>query len=124
MSEIQRRSESASVAIAINTAISSTPVYFGRHTMMVIHMPAAWTAASLAFKVGTTPDVTKAQPLYKVGDTGTAALLQITTPAAATSYVAPAELAPGMYVWLWSQNGSGTNTNQEAARAITLTLKA
>ena len=86
--------------------------------MLIVHMPAAWTAASIGFYVCDSYAGTY-QKLYD--DNGN--LVQIDSPSAAGAYAAPAEVAAARWVKLWSQNGSGTDTNQAAARTITVALK-
>ena len=89
-----------------------------RFTRLLVHMPSAWTAASIGFKVAPSNGGTY-QILYD--DNGD--LLQIDSAAASKSYAAPAGIAGAGWVKLWSQNGSGTNTAQAAARTLTLELK-
>jgi hypothetical protein len=108
---------STSVTIALSGNLSGA-FDMSRYSMGVVHMPAAWTAASLGFKVCAEEGGTYL-PLYD--ETGT--LVQISSPAASQSYNLPAELAGCRWVKLWSQNGSGTNTAQAAARTIGLDLK-
>jgi hypothetical protein len=103
-----------------NGANLSDELDFTEHTMLIVHMPSAWTAASIGFHVAHTSGGTF-QPLYD--DLGN--LVQIAgPPVASRDYQAPPELAGCRYVKLWSQNGSGTNTNQGAARTMAVSLKA
>ncbi len=89
------------------------------YTMGLIHMPSAWTSASIGFHVCSTLAGTFL-PLYDKNGS----LVQIASPAASSAYALPAEVAGAHFVKLWSQNGSGTNTNQGAARTIVVDLKA
>jgi len=98
------------------TGITESFIFDG--AMGVVELPAAWTSASLGFKVATT-EQGDYQPLYG----SDAALLQIASPSTSTVYVLPAELAAATYVKLWSQNGSGADEAQAAARTLKLTIK-
>lgn len=81
-------------------------------TDLMLHMPAAWTAASLGFKVS----LTKTGTFIPVYDGAT--LVQL-TPAVDKAYVVPMDqLQAAAWIRLWSQNGSGTKTDQAAAREI------
>ena len=113
------RSTATETAAIINGANLSGEIDFRSFSMMTIHMPAAWTPASMGFKVSTESGGTFI-PLYDENGN----LVQITSPAVDKAYVAPAELAAVRFVKLWSQNGSGTNTNQGAARTLEVDLKA
>ena len=88
-------------------------------TMGVLHMPAAWTAASIGFHVCSTQGGSF-QPLYDKNGS----LVQISSPAAACAYVLPADLAGCHWIKLWSQDGAGSGANQAAARSFTLDMKA
>ena len=87
-------------------------------TMGTLHMPAAWTSASIGFKVSPTSDGTFL-PLYDEHGT----LVQITSPSASQAYSLPTRLAGCGFVKLWSQDGSGSNTAQGAARSFLVELK-
>ena len=106
-----------SVTIANGAALSDA-IDMRRYSFLVVHMPAAWTAASLGFHVSGSLAGTF-QPLYD--DDGN--LVQIDSPAASQTYSAPAAVGGAHFVKLWSQNGSGTNTNQGAARTLALNVK-
>ena len=97
----------------------SEAIDFRRFALGLVHMPAAWTAAYIGFKVSPTEDGTY-QPLYD--DDGI--LVQIDNPAVDKSYLLPAKIAGVGWVKLWSQDGSGSNTNQDADRSLSLDLKA
>lgn len=86
---------------------------------MTVHMPAAWTAASIGFQVCDTADGTFL-PLYDKS----AAIVEIDGPAVDIAYAAPAEIFASLYVKLWSQDGAAADTNQGAERALIVTLKA
>lgn len=117
MSAIRRSSTSNSVTIASSGNLSSALEMSGA-SGGIIQMPAAWTAASIGFKVCNTVDGTYL-PLYDQDGV----LVQIDSPAVDKAYTMPTELFGALYVKLWSQNGSGTNTNQGAARTLTVTIK-
>ena len=112
-------SESMTIDISADDDLSDAAIEMRPYSMMVVHMPAAWTSASIGFKVSSSESGTFL-PLYD--DDGN--LVQIDSPAASKAYVAPAALAPALWVKLWSQNGSGTNTAQAADRTFTVDLKA
>lgn len=113
-----RIEKTATLTIA-NGAALSDELDFRYYSMLTVHMPAGWTAASIGFHVAHTSGGTF-QPLYdELGN-----LVQISSPSASRSYSVPPELAGAQYVKLWSQNGSGTNTNQGAARSLVVSLKA
>lgn len=84
----------------------------------IVYMPAAWTAASIGFKVAAEPDETPL-PLYDQD----AALVQIDSAVANQAFEIPPDIFGCRYVWLWSQNGSGTNTAQAADRELIVMLK-
>jgi hypothetical protein len=106
-----------SLTIASGAALSGA-IDIRPYTMMTVHMPAAWTAASLGFYVSTSKGGTYL-PLYD--DDGN--LLQIDSPAASKAYTLPAAVAASHFIKLWSQDGSASNTNQAAARTLILDLK-
>jgi hypothetical protein len=112
-----RDTHTKTVTIAISGNLSGA-IDMRRYSMLIVHMPAAWTAASIGFKVSSS-DAGTFQALYD--DDGD--LVQIDSPAASASYQANAEVAGAHWVKLWSQNGSGTNTAQAAARTLVLDLK-
>jgi hypothetical protein len=117
MPRITRDTHVKSVTIALNGNLSDA-IDMRHFTMLIVHMPAAWTAASIGFKVSSSNGGTY-QPLYD--DDGD--LVQIDSPAASATYQANAEVAGAHWLKLWSQNGSGTNTAQAAARTLALDLK-
>ena len=87
------------------------------HAGATILMPAAWTAATIGFKVCASEDGTFL-PLYD--DSGS--IVEVSA-AASKAFAAPAELYGAAWVQLWSQDGAGSDTNQGADRAITVLLK-
>jgi len=113
------RNEGVATGTIANGANLSDEIDVSQYAMLVVHMPAAWTAASIGFKVASASGGTFL-PLYD--DNGT--LVQIDSPTASKAYSAPAEVAGARYVKLWSQDGSGSNANQGGARVITVDLKA
>ena len=106
-------------AVIANGAAVSDAIELSQFSGMIVQMPAAWTAASIGFKVCNTPDGTFL-PLYD--DDGL--LVQIDSPAVDKAYSAPAPVFAAMYIQLWSQDGSASATNQGAARTLTVTMKA
>ncbi len=104
--------------IAINTAKSSV-ISMADYSGGLLQTPAAWTAASIAFKVCDTPDGTFV-PLRDQA----ANLVEITDVVAnaAAAYPLPDELFGALYFKIWSET-DGSDTNQQAARALTITLK-
>jgi len=113
-----RLNSSTIVTIALNGNLS-TVIPFSEFAGGVIHMPAAWTAASIGFTVSSSADGTFL-PLYD--DNGT--LVQIDSPAVSCAYSMPADVFAARFVKLWSQDGTGTLTAQDAARTIIVDLKA
>jgi hypothetical protein len=114
-----RRSGTTTLTID-NGANLSDELDFTEHSMLIIHMPAAWTAASIGFQVAHTTGGTF-QPLYdQLGN-----LVQIAgPPVASRDYQAPPEIAGCRFIKLWSQNGAGVNVNQGAARSVGVSIKA
>lgn len=118
MTTLLRRSCTFQTLTIAAGANLSDAVDFRHKAMLVVHMPSAWTAASIGFKVSSSEDGTF-QPLYD--DDGN--LIQIDSPAVDKSYSAPAALAGALWLKLWSQDGSASNTNQNAARSLVVDLK-
>lgn len=83
-----------------------------------IHMPAAWTAASIGFQISSSSGGTFL-PLYD----NSGSIIEIDGPSADTAYQLPKDLFGAHYVKLWSQDGAGADTNQGAARTLILELK-
>lgn len=116
---IERKSQTQTVNIANGANLSTEIIDLRDESMLIVHMPAAWTAASIGFKVASEYAGTYL-PLYD--DNGN--LVQIDAPAVDCAYVAPAEVAACRFVKLWSQDGAAANTNQGAARALVIDKKA
>ena len=83
-----------------------------------LHMPAAWTAASIGFKVSSSPGGTYL-PLYDEGGD----LVQIGSPSVDCAYQLPIALYGALHFKLWSQDGAGADENQGAARSIIVEVK-
>lgn len=81
---------------------------------LVVHMPAAWTAASLAFKVAPEKGGTFV-PLYDENG----ALLELTVAESTAVRVPTNWLAGNPWVQLWSET-AGADVAQGAARTITV----
>lgn len=113
------RGFSTSTVTIANGASQSGVIDLRYYTMMIIHMPAAWTAADIGFQVSTAEGGTYL-PLYD--DLGN--IVMVDGPAVSRCYQAPPEIAGCAYVRLWSQNGAGVSVNQGAQRSITVFLKA
>lgn len=107
------------ITVSADDDLTQEAIDMRHKSMLVVHMPSAWTSASIGFKVSSSETGTFL-PLYD--DNGN--LVQIDSPSASQAYVAPAALAAALWVKLWSQNGSGTNTAQAADRTFTVDLKA
>jgi hypothetical protein len=106
------------LTIAEDAAISEE-FEFSVYDKLIVHMPAAWTAASIGFQVS---DASGGMFLPLYDDDG--GLVQIDSPAVSKSYNAPAALAGAMFIKLWSQNGSGVDTNQLSAdRTMRINVK-
>ena len=115
---VSRFERNLTVTIA-KTANLSEEIDMSDKALLALHMPSAWTAASIGFKASPTPGGTF-QPVYN----SNGVLVQISSPTASKTYIAPAEIAACRYIKLWSQDGSGANKAQGAERAIGVELKA
>ena len=115
---LERQDSTVTATIALGAAVSDA-IDMQQYAMGTVHMPAAWDAASIGFKVSTTLAGTYL-PLYD--ESG--ALVQIASPAVDQAYTLPARVAACRFVKLWSQNGAGTDVAQTAARSLPLDLKA
>lgn len=113
------RGNTTSTATIAGSAALSDVIDMTRYAGGIIHMPAAWTAASIGFKVSTTSNGTFL-PLYDAEGS----LMQISSPSASQAYALPSDIFPARYVKLWSQDGAGSDTTQDAQRSITIDLKA
>jgi len=116
---IERKSQTQTVNIANGANLTTEIIDMRDESMLVVHMPAAWTSASIGFKVSSQAAGTFL-PLYD--DNGN--LVQIDSPAVDCAYVAPADVAACRFVKLWSQDGAAANTNQNAARVLIVDKKA
>lgn len=113
--EIERRN-SAPTATILNGAALSGPIEMSQYAGGTLQMPAAWTAASIAFQTSETLSGTY-QPLYTTAN----ALVEVTA-AAGRNYPLPDQLFGCKFVKLWSES-AGVGVNQGADRAIVMTLK-
>jgi len=114
---INRDYKATTLTILIGAALTGV-LDFQTFAAGILTMPAAWTAASIGFKVCSTPGGTFL-PLYdSLGN-----LFQITAPAASKAYQLPDELFGAHFVQLWSQNGAGVDAAQAAERSIGVMLK-
>lgn len=116
---MQRDTQEVEVTILSGAAVSD-PIGFGWWSMMVIHMPAGWTAADLGFQVA--PHGFPPQDWRTLNDE-TGARIEITGVIAAESFIAPANMAPANSLRLWSQS-AGAPVNQGADRVIKVELTA
>ena len=115
MAMFRRGMDHAGVTIAASGHTSGAIDFCGK-SFMVVHMPAAWTAASLAFQVCALEGGTYT-PLYD--DDGN--LLEIAA-SASKSFTAPSAIAGCAWVRLWSET-SGSNVTQDAERSFAITMK-
>jgi len=116
---IERKSQTETVNIASSGNVTTEIVDMRDYSLLLIHMPAGWTSASIGFKVASEAAGTFL-PLYD--DNGT--LVQVDSPAVDCAYSAPAEVAVARFVKLWSQDGSAGNTAQTSARVLLVDKKA
>ena len=114
--EMLRDDAEKNPTIASGTAVSTT-IDFRDHSMMIVHVPATWTAADLSFRTSTTVDGTFDDLYDEAGS-----LLVVTAVAAGNGYVVPARLAPAHFVQIISQS-AGTPVNQAVDRVLTLEIK-
>jgi hypothetical protein len=115
----------ARTSLAVDTTIGNGTALSGAINSQLfpggsIITPAAWTAASIGFKVCSTPDGTFVPLRDQIG-----ALVQITGVVidAAAAYPLPDELFGCLYFKLWSCTAAGVDTNQGADRVLTVVLK-
>lgn len=107
--------ENATLTIA-NGAALSDELDFTDKTKLIIHMPAAWTAAEIGFKVA-----------YESGGTFNVLYdengMRVEAEADADYVISiPSEYLAGCpYLKLWSQT-AGANVNQGAERSITVSM--
>lgn len=115
---IEREGVAKSVTVTSGGSLSSA-FDMRLFTMMVVTMPGAWTAASIAFKVAAAEGGSYV-PLYDEDGY----LVEINGPVSGRAYAAPAEVAVGRWVKLWSQDGAGNDVAQAGTRTLTVGLKA
>jgi len=100
----------------VKDTCETEPICFKSVTDMMLHMPAAWTAASIGFKASLTKTGTYL-PIYD-GDV----LVQF-TPLVNQAFVVPVpQLQATAWLRLWSQDGTGTKTDQAAARSLSVQM--
>lgn len=116
-----RRTAVETVTIALGAAVSGV-IDAQRYGAGIVIMPAAWTTADLGIQVCDTETGTFV-PLLDL-ENGYGTDVSINGAAAGKAYPLPPYVFAAPYFKLWSHNGSGTNTNQEAARTLTVLLKA
>ena len=110
------KTQSLTVTIPNGTAISAA-YSIESFTAGVLHMPAAWTAASIGFQVSSTFGGTYRELSDASG------LIEIVLPLADEAHMLPADIGAVKFVKIWSET-AGAGVNQGAARIITLDLKA
>jgi hypothetical protein len=103
------------VTIKSGTALSDL-IDLRRYPNAGYTMPAAWTAASIAFKVSY--DGVNFFSLKNAAGT----LIEHATPASGDARALPAEVASFYFVKLWSETG-GTGVNQAADRVFLVGTK-
>lgn len=111
------RASYSQIATILNGENLSTTISFYEFASGVIHMPAAWTAADIAFQVASELTDTF-QPLYD--DAGN--LVEISGPVAGRTVEIPASVLPSRFVKLWSES-IGSGVNQGADRALIVDMK-
>ena len=114
--EMLRDDAEKNPTITSGTAVSET-IDLRDHSMMIVHVPADWTAADLSFRTSSAVDGTFDDLYDELG-----ALIEVAGVTAGDAYVVPARLAPAHFVQLISQS-AGTPVNQAAARVLALELK-
>jgi len=111
-SEVEYEGETASATIASGAALSGAIDKRG-YSMVAVHMPAAWTAASLCLKASPTLAGTYSPVYDKTG-----AIYRVTAAAAICIVLDPVITAPLRFIKLWSENGAGADTNQADTRTF------
>jgi hypothetical protein len=106
------RTQSLSVTILSGEALSAAYSIEG-FTAGLLHMPAAWTAASIGFQVSSTFGGTYRELSDESG------LIEIATPLANEARMLPADIGAAKFVKIWSET-AGSGVNQAADRVITL----
>ena len=110
------RSSSVVTVTILNGAALSQAISMADYALGSIILPAAWTAASISFKVCDSNGGTFV-PLKVAAGT----ICEITV-AASGAYPLPAELLSCAYFKVWSET-SGSDVTQGADRILTLMLK-
>lgn len=113
-----RTPSAIAAAIPINTALSNV-INMSDYSGGSILIPAAWTAAAIAFKVCDSAGGTFA-PLYN--QVGVLVEISGIQTAAVAAYPLPDELFGCLYFKLWSET-AGSDTNQTTARSLVVILK-
>lgn len=115
-SNISMGPETKSATIAENEALSGEIDVRGKISGAV-HMPAAWTAASLGLYAAPSSGGTFAPVYDKDGS-----LYTVSVDASRCIIIDPQILVPLRYIKLWSQDGSGSNVTQGAERSFSVDL--
>jgi hypothetical protein len=115
MKRRRNQANTQTLTIASGAALSGE-LEFSPYDKLIIHMPAAWTAADIGFQVSNGSGGTFL-PLYDAAG----ARVEY-TPVVSTAALAPAGLAGAYWLKLWSQTG-GVSVNQAAERTIEVTVK-
>lgn len=116
-----RAGTTLTVTIANGAAVSGE-IDMHNYSMVIVHMPAAWTAARLAVQASPASGGTF-QPLYDE-DGNIICANGGANVAVNMSYVIPPSVAGARFIELWSENGAGADTNQGGDRVLTVDLKA
>lgn len=111
---MNNKSRSLQVLIASGTAVSE-PIDLRGISDMIIHMPAAWDVASIAFRASQAVGGT----FLPVNDDSDA-LIEIDTPVADTAYKAP-DINGARFIQIWSET-AGADVNQTADRTLLIDL--
>lgn len=114
-----RKNTTTTVTIASGASLSDE-IDMCLYAGMEVHMPSAWTAASIGFYLSRTSGGTFIGPAKDEDGN----ILQIDSPAVDEPYSTPAELFAARFVKLFSHDGSGNAVNQAADRVLGIDLKA
>lgn len=106
----------ATIDISDDAALSDVINKIG-HASMAVHMPAAWTAASLGLKAAPTEDGTYS-PVYDRNGS----LVSISVDASRVIVFDMEVVTALRYIKLWSHNGSGTDEDQAEDRTFYVDL--
>lgn len=102
--------------IILNGAALSNVMSFYEYAYGMLHMPSAWTAASIGFQVASELDG-PFLPLYDEAG----ALVEVTV-AVDQAFSLPVEVLSARYVKIWSET-AGSGVNQAADRNIIVDMK-